>query len=69
MCSACRIGSSALSAYIEPGTLDPGAPQNEDSFLPVAYAFFVCEDPAFLTGNINFREDLLNVLLSRRPRG
>jgi len=48
-------------------TLDPGAPQNEDSFLPVAYAFFLCEDHAFLTGNINFQDNLLNVLLSRQP--
>ena len=48
-------------------TLDPGAPQNEDSFLPVAYAFFLCEDHAFLTSNINFQDNLLNVLLSRPP--
>ncbi|UUZ65561.1 hypothetical protein LP417_14485 [Polaromonas sp. P1-6] len=48
-------------------TLDPGAPQNEDSFLPVAYAFFLCEDHALLTGNINFQDNLLNVLLSRQP--
>ncbi len=47
--------------------LDPGAPQNEDSFLPVAYAFFLCEDHALLTGNINFQDNLLNVLLSRQP--
>ena len=46
-------------------TLDPGAPQNEDSFLPVAYAFFLCEDHALLTANINFQDNLLNVLLSR----
>lgn len=48
-------------------TLDPGAPQNEDSFLPVAYAFFLCEEHAFLTSNINFQDNLLNVLLSRQP--
>ncbi|MGH8433848.1 MAG: lipase family alpha/beta hydrolase [Pseudomonas sp.] len=48
-------------------TLDPGAPQNEDSFLPVAYAFFLCEDHALLTSNINFQDNLLNVLLSRQP--
>ncbi|RJG09942.1 hypothetical protein D3879_17975 [Pseudomonas cavernicola] len=48
-------------------TLDPGAPQSEDSFLPVAYAFFLCEDHAFLTSNINFQDNLLNALLSRQP--
>ncbi len=48
-------------------TLDPGAPQNEDSFLPIAYAFFLCEDHAFLTANINFQDNLLNALLSRPP--
>ena len=45
-------------------TLDPGVPQNEDSFLPVAYAFFLCEDHRFLTSNINFQDNLLNALLS-----
>lgn len=45
-------------------TLDPGVPQNEDSFLPVAYAFFLCEGHASLTSNINFQDNLLNALLS-----
>jgi pimeloyl-ACP methyl ester carboxylesterase len=47
-------------------TLDPSAPQHEDSFLPVAYPFFLCEHHSFLTGNINFQDNLLNVLLTRR---
>lgn len=46
-------------------TLDPGAPQNEDSFLPVAYSFFLCESHAGLTNNINFQDNLLNALLSQ----
>jgi hypothetical protein len=46
-------------------TLDPSAPQHEDSFLPVAYAFFLCEHHNSLTSNINFQDDLLNVLLTR----
>lgn len=49
-------------------TLDPGVPQNEDSFLPVAYAFFLCENHTDLTSNINFQDNLLNVLLSNQPR-
>lgn len=47
-------------------TLDPSAPQHEDSFLPVAYLFFLCEHHNVLTSNINFQDNLLNVLLSRQ---
>ncbi|MBA3597788.1 MAG: hypothetical protein H0W40_10485 [Methylibium sp.] len=46
-------------------TLDPSAPQHEDSFLPVAYPFFLCEHHNRLTGNINFQDNLLGVLLTR----
>ena len=46
-------------------TLDPMAPQSEDSFLPVAYWFFLCEEHDQLTNNVNFQDNLLNVLLSR----
>ena len=46
-------------------TLDPTAPQSEDSFLPVAYWFFLCERHAQLTNNFNFQDNLLNVLLTR----
>ncbi len=46
-------------------TLDPTAPQNEESFLPIAYYFFLCEQHDQLTGNINFQDNLLNVLLTR----
>jgi pimeloyl-ACP methyl ester carboxylesterase len=46
-------------------TLDPSAPQSEDSFLPVAYWFFLCERHDQLTSNVNFQDNLLNVLLTR----
>ncbi|TAK91357.1 MAG: alpha/beta hydrolase [Burkholderiaceae bacterium] len=46
-------------------TLDPSAPQHEDSFLPVAYSFFLCESHNKLTNNVNFQDNLLNVLLTR----
>lgn len=46
-------------------TLDPTAPQNEESFLPIAYYFFLCEQHDQLTSNINFQDNLLNVLLTR----
>ena len=47
-------------------TIDPTAPQHEESFLPIAYFFFLCEEHDQLTGNINFQDNLLNVLLTRR---
>jgi len=37
-------------------------------FFPLAYAFFLCVDHVHLAGNINFQDNLLNVLLERgRP--
>jgi pimeloyl-ACP methyl ester carboxylesterase len=57
-----RVTKPSLLAH---DTLDPTAEQSEDSFLPVAYAFFLCENHADLTSNINFQDNLLNVLLSR----
>ncbi|MFZ6744066.1 lipase/acyltransferase domain-containing protein [Undibacterium sp. JH2W] len=46
-------------------TLDPSAEQSEDSFIPIAYWFFLCENHVQLTNNINFQDNLLNVLLTR----
>ena len=46
-------------------TLDPSAPQSEDSFIPIAYWFFLCERHDQLTNNVNFQDNLLNVLLTR----
>ena len=45
-------------------TIDPTVPQNEESFLPVAYHFFLCERHDQLTGNASFQDNLLNVLLT-----
>jgi pimeloyl-ACP methyl ester carboxylesterase len=48
--------------------LNPLAPRNDALFFPLAYAFFLCESHERLTGNINFQDNLLNVLLAReRP--
>jgi pimeloyl-ACP methyl ester carboxylesterase len=74
-----KVSSDALEqAMLEPGdgrvtkpsllareTIDPTAPQHEESFLPIAYFFFLCEEHDQLTGNINFQDNLLNVLLTR----
>lgn len=46
-------------------TLDPSAPQLDESFLPIAYWFFLCERHDQLTSNVSFQDNLLNVLLTR----
>jgi pimeloyl-ACP methyl ester carboxylesterase len=45
--------------------LNPVAPRYDALFFPLAYAFFLCENHERLTGNINFQDNLLNVLLTR----
>ena len=47
-------------------SLDPTVSRSDDVFFPLAYAFFLCVDHERLTGNINFQDNLLNVLLERQ---
>jgi pimeloyl-ACP methyl ester carboxylesterase len=58
-------GSVTKPSLLARETLDPSAPQNADSVIPIAYWFFLCEHHTRLTGNINFQDNLLNVLLTR----
>ena len=58
-------GSVTKPSLLARETLDPSAPQNVDSFIPIAYWFFLCVHHKKLTGNINFQDNLLNVLLTR----
>jgi pimeloyl-ACP methyl ester carboxylesterase len=58
-------GSVTKPSLLARQTLDPSAPQSEDSFIPIAYWFFLCERHNQLTGNVNFQDNLLNVLLTR----
>jgi pimeloyl-ACP methyl ester carboxylesterase len=58
-------GSVTKPSLLARETLDPSVPQNEDSVIPIAYWFFLCEHHSRLTGNINFQDNLLNVLLTR----
>lgn len=44
--------------------LDPTVARHRYSFFPLDYAFFLCEGHDRLTGNINFQDNLLHVLLS-----
>jgi hypothetical protein len=46
-------------------SLDPTVSRSDDVFFPLTYAFFLCVDHEHLTGNINFQDNLLNVLLER----
>jgi pimeloyl-ACP methyl ester carboxylesterase len=46
-------------------SLNPVAQRNDALFFPLAYAFFLCESHERLTSNINFQDNLLNVLLAR----
>jgi hypothetical protein len=57
-------GSVTKPSLLARETLDPSAPQNADSVIPIAYWFFLCERHDRLTGNINFQDNLLNVLLT-----
>lgn len=45
--------------------LDPSKPRHRYSFFPQDYAFFLCEDHIRVTSNINFQDNLLNVLLEQ----
>jgi pimeloyl-ACP methyl ester carboxylesterase len=58
-------GSVTKPSLLARETLDPSAPQNADSVIPIAYWFFLCEHHERLAGNINFQDNLLNVLLTR----
>jgi pimeloyl-ACP methyl ester carboxylesterase len=58
-------GSVTKPSLLARETIDPSAPQNEDAVIPIAYWFFLCEHHSKLTGNVNFQDNLLNVLLTR----
>jgi pimeloyl-ACP methyl ester carboxylesterase len=58
-------GSVTKPSLLARETLDPSAPRNEDAVIPIAYWFFLCEHHSRLTGNVNFQDNLLNVLLTR----
>lgn len=46
-------------------SLNPAVQRSDDLFFPLAYSFFLCEDHEHLAGNINFQDNLLNILLSQ----
>ncbi|MGH8539361.1 MAG: lipase family alpha/beta hydrolase [Stenotrophobium sp.] len=58
-------GEVTKSSLLARQSLDPTVPRNQYLFFPLAYAFFLCEQHDQLTGNINFQDNLLNILLAR----
>ncbi len=58
-------GSVTKASLLARESLDPSVPRHKYSFFPLAYAFFLCESHEKLTNNINFQDNLLNVLLER----
>ena len=45
--------------------LDPSVPRSKYSFFPLDHIVLLCEEHNSLTGNITFRDNLLNALLIR----
>lgn len=45
--------------------LDPSVPRHKYSFFPLDHVVLLCEEHNSLTGNISFRDNLLNALLIR----
>ena len=43
---------------------DPTVARHRYSYFPLKYSMFLCEDHTQLTGNINFQDNLMHVLLS-----
>lgn len=62
-------GRVTKPALLGRNALDPTVPRHKYSHFPLAYSFFLCEAHDRLTGNINFQDNLLNVLLSRDQGG
>ncbi len=58
-------GSVTKPSLLARESLNPTVSRSADVFFPLAYSFFLCEDHEHLAGNINFQDNLLNVLLSR----
>jgi pimeloyl-ACP methyl ester carboxylesterase len=57
-------GTVTKASLLARDSLDPTVPQHEYSFFPLDYAYFLCEEHGTLTSNINFQDNLLNILLS-----
>lgn len=57
-------GAVTKASLLGRNTLDPSVPRHKHSFFPLHHSFLLCEKHDSLTGNISFRDNLLNTLLS-----
>ena len=58
-------GTVTKASLLAREALDPTIPRHKYSFFPIDYPYFLCEPHSTLTSNINFQDNLLNILLSR----
>ncbi|MCW8870170.1 MAG: hypothetical protein OQK49_05645 [Proteobacteria bacterium] len=58
-------GTVTKASLLARDSLDPTIPRHKYSFFPIDYPYFLCEPHSTLTSNINFQDNLLNILLSR----
>ena len=57
-------GTVTKASLLARQTIDPTISRHKHSIFPLRYAFFLCEGHERLTGNIQFRNNLLNALLT-----
>ena len=58
-------GTVTKASLLARDALDPTIPRHKYSYFPIDYPYFLCEPHSTLTSNINFQDNLLNILLSR----
>lgn len=58
-------GTVTKASLLAREALDPTIPRHKYSYFPIDYPYFLCEPHSTLTSNINFQDNLLNILLSR----
>ncbi|WP_395377012.1 hypothetical protein [Marinicella sp. W31] len=57
-------GTVTKASLLSRDALDPTVERHKYSFFPIDYPIFLCEDHGTLTSNINFQDNLLNIVLS-----
>lgn len=58
-------GSVTKPSMLARDFLDPAVARHKYSFIPLAYTFFLCHNHGQLAGNVNFQDNLLNILLEK----
>lgn len=60
-------GTVTKASLLARPDLDPTIARHRYSYFPLKYSMFLCEKHGQLTGNINFQDNLMHVLLSADP--